>query len=244
MIKDRVEDNEALLKKAAEGDRAARDRVIVNNMGLVYSVVKRFIGRGYERDDLIQIGSIGLIRAVERFDAGFGVKFSTYAVPMIIGEIKRFIRDDGIIKVSRSLKETATTAAGVAAEIENETGREATLAEIALRMDISAAELAVAIDSRRPPRSIYSPVDLGDGEGKTIGDKIECERDEIGHMLKKLLIEELTAELDDRERTIVNMRYFRHKTQTETAQKLGISQVQVSRLEKKILLRLRRKAEE
>ena len=131
MNKNDFSDNDALLVSAAQGDLNARNTLVTNNMGLVYSVVKRFGGRGFESEDLIQIGAIGLIRAAERFDMSYGVKFSTYAIPMIIGEIKRFIRDDGIIKVSRSLKETAAAAAAVKKRIEDREGREATVTEIA-----------------------------------------------------------------------------------------------------------------
>ena len=236
MIKHHNAKNAVLLNRAAGGDRNARDELILNNMGLVYSVVKRFCGRGYEKEDLIQIGSIGLIRAAERFDMSFGVQFSTYAIPMIIGEIKRFIRDDGIIKVSRSLKETAVAAAKIRKKIEDSAGREATVTEIADRLGISPEEL----DSQQPPQSIYVSVDNGTSEGKTLADKIESNGNEIEHMLSKVLVEQLTSSLSERDKTIVHMRYFEHKTQTETANALGISQVQVSRLEKKILLNLRK----
>lgn len=244
MIKHHNAENAVLLKRAADGDRGARDELILNNMGLVYSVVKRFCGRGYEKEDLTQIGSIGLIRAAERFDTSFGVQFSTYAIPMIIGEIKRFIRDDGIIKVSRSLKETAAAAAKIRKKIEDSAGREATVTEIAERLGISPEELAAAIDSQQPPQSIYASVDNGTSEGKTLADKIESNGNEIEHMLSKVLVKQLTDSLSERDKTIVNMRYFEHKTQTETANALGISQVQVSRLEKKILINLRKDIKE
>lgn len=239
MTKRSASENTELLKRAADGDKSARDELVLNNMGLVYSVVKRFGGRGYERDDLIQIGSIGLIRAAERFDLSFGVQFSTYAIPMIIGEIKRFIRDDGIIKVSRSLKETAAAAARARKDIEASAGREATVGEIAERIGVTPEELASAIDSQQPPQSIYAAADNGMSEFKTLADKIESKGNEIEHMLGRVLVEELIKSLSSRDKMIVDMRYFKNKTQAETAKMLGISQVQVSRLEKKILLNLR-----
>lgn len=241
MNKNDFSENDALLASAAQGDLDARNALVINNMGLVYSVVKRFGGRGYETEDLIQIGSIGLIRAAERFDVSYGVKFSTYAIPMIIGEIKRFIRDDGIIKVSRSLKETAAAAAAVKKRIEDKEGREATLAEIAAEMDVSAAELSTALNSQVAPCSIYAAADDGNAESRPLVDKIEESDNKISRAIDKIVIQQLIADLDDRDKDIVTMRYFCHKTQEQVAQKLGISQVQVSRLEKKILSRLRNK---
>ena len=238
MNKNDFSDNDALLVSAAQGDLNARNTLVTNNMGLVYSVVKRFGGRGFESEDLIQIGAIGLIRAAERFDMSYGVKFSTYAIPMIIGEIKRFIRDDGIIKVSRSLKETAAAAAAVKKRIE---GREATVTEIAKEMNISAAELSAALNSQVAPCSIYAAADDGTGEGKALVDKIEEGENQISRATDKIVIRQLIADLDERDGEIVKMRYFCHKTQEQVAQKLGISQVQVSRLEKKILAKLRNK---
>ena len=241
MNKNDFSDNDALLVSAAQGDLNARNTLVTNNMGLVYSVVKRFGGRGFESEDLIQIGAIGLIRAAERFDMSYGVKFSTYAIPMIIGEIKRFIRDDGIIKVSRSLKETAAAAAAVKKRIEDSEGREATVTEIAKEMNISAAELSAALNSQVAPCSIYAAADDGTGEGKALVDKIEEGENQISRATDKIVIRQLIADLDERDGEIVKMRYFCHKTQEQVAQKLGISQVQVSRLEKKILAKLRHK---
>lgn len=239
MRNNRFADNGKLIKAAAGGDSAARDELILNNMGLVYSVVKRFLGRGYETEDLIQIGSIGLIRAAERFDTSFGVRFSTYAVPMIIGEIKRFIRDDGIIKVSRSLKDTAANAARIKADIENKEAREATVAEIAERLNISAAELSAALDSQQQPCSLYTHTDDGNGEGKALIDKLEREDSPVDDMLNKITVRELIDGLGERDREIILQRFYGRQTQAQVAERLGISQVQVSRLEKKILKKLR-----
>lgn len=241
MNKDFAADNAELLRRAADGDEDARGKLITQNMGLVHSVVRRFLNRGHEAEDLFQIGCIGLIRAAERFDANFGVQFSTYAVPMIIGEIKRFIRDDGIIKVSRSLKDTAVRALRVKEGMIRTTGREPSIAEIADEMGMSSAELAAALEAQVKPESLYMTADDGNSEGRQLIDRIESRTDEVGDMLNRLLVRQTVAELGDRDKTIVYLRYFRQKTQAQVAEKLGISQVQVSRLEKKILLKMREK---
>lgn len=241
MNKDFAADNAELLRRAADGDEDARSKLVTQNMGLVHSVVRRFLNRGHEAEDLFQIGCIGLIRAAERFDAGFGVQFSTYAVPMIIGEIKRFIRDDGIIKVSRSLKDTAVRAMRVKESMIRATGREPSVAEIADEMGMSSAELAAALEAQVKPESLYMTADDGNSESRQLIDRIESRTDEVGDMLNRLLVQQTVEELDDRDKTIVYLRYFRQKTQAQVAAKLGISQVQVSRLEKKILLKMREK---
>lgn len=240
-IKDFTSDNEALLKKVTEGDENAREELIVRNMGLVHSVVKRFSGRGYDIEDLTQIGSIGLIKATERFDVSYDVKFSTYAVPMIIGEIKRYLRDDGMIKVSRGLKETAIKAMSIKERLTATKGNEPTIAEIADEIGISASDLAVALESQVRPQSIYASTDDGISEINPLVDKIESKQDEIGDMLNKVALRQMIGELKDRDKKIVYMRYFQMKTQAQTAEMLGISQVQVSRLEKKILSDMRKK---
>lgn len=244
MIKDYTETNSSLLQKAADGDESAREELITRNMGLVHSVVRRFIGRGHETEDLFQIGCIGLIRAVERFDPSFGVQFSTYAVPMIIGEIKRFIRDDGIIKVSRSLKTIAAQAAQIRDRVTKDTGREPSVSELASELGISPAELAAALDSQQPPQSLYITTDDGSSEGKPLIDRLECDDDPVGEMLSRLLLRQTLSSFGERDRKLIYLRYYRHQTQTQVAEQLGISQVQVSRLEKKILLKMREKIED
>ncbi len=239
MIKDYAADNAMLLERAAGGDESARNQLIEQNLGLVKSIVRRFLGRGHEAEDLFQIGCIGLIRAAERFDSSFGVKFSTYAVPMIMGEIKRFIRDDGIIKVSRSLKETATNALKIKERIINETGREPALSEIAKELKISVTDLATAFEAQVKPESLYITMDDGKGESKPLVEKIESKEDDVGRMIDRVTISSALESFPQREKEIVYLRYFRQKTQAEVAKKLNISQVQVSRLEKKILLKLR-----
>ncbi len=241
MIKSYSSQNEELLIKVKEGDEEARKLLIVENMGLVYNVVKRFLGRGYDEDDLIQIGSIGLIRAVERFDLSFDVKFSTYAVPMIIGEIKRFIRDDGMIKVSRSLKEMAFNAGKVREKLIDETGTEPTLTKIAEIMKVNPDDLSIAIESQIQPQSLYHTYDDGKSESVCLLDRLESKNDEIGNMVNKVTVRQIIDELEARDRQLIHMRYYDMKTQAQTAKKLGISQVQVSRLEKKILSEMRKK---
>lgn len=244
MIKDYTETNSSLLQKAADGDESAREELITRNMGLVHSVVRRFIGRGHETEDLFQIGCIGLIRAVERFDPSFGVQFSTYAVPMIIGEIKRFIRDDGIIKVSRSLKNIAAQAAQIRDRVTKATGREPSVSELADELGISPAELAAALDSQQPPQSLYITTDDGSSEGKPLIDRLESEDDPVDEMLSRLLLRQTLSSFGERDRKLIYLRYYQHRTQTQVAEQLGISQVQVSRLEKKILLKMREKLED
>lgn len=233
------ENLDEMIEKAKNGDLAAQNFIVEENMGLVRSVVKRFLGRGHEAEDLFQIGCIGLIKSIKKFDTGFNVKFSTYAVPMIMGEIKRFIRDDGIIKVSRSLKELAVKVLNMQEIIKKE-NIEPTVAEIARRLNVSAEEVAVALDAGIKPESLYAPV--GDeNDGKLLIDKIESKEDPEAEILNKLLVREILDEFDERERKIIILRYFKQKTQSKIAEMLGISQVQVSRIEKKILIRMREK---
>jgi len=227
-----------LLARAKNGDKSAESMIIEQNMGLVWSVVKRFYNRGHEPDDLFQVGCIGMLKAVQRFDTSFEVKFSTYAVPVIMGEIKRFIRDDGIIKVSRSLKETAYRAGAVKEALHKQLLREPTVAEIADELGISPEDLAAAMDASLAPESIYGASD-DDGKQNLI-DKIEAPDDYEGLVIDKLIIREALEQFAPRERQIIVLRYFKHKTQSQIAQQLGISQVQVSRIEKAALLQMRK----
>lgn len=239
MIKDYAVDNSLLIQRVATGDENAKNELILQNMGLVHSIVRRFLGRGHEAEDLFQIGCIGLIQAAKRFNPEYGVMFSTYAVPMIIGEIKRFIRDDGIIRVSRSIKETAVKAMKASEQLRLKSGREPSVAEIADALDISAAELAAALESQVAPQSLYTQAE--DGEGKALIDKLESDEDKFAELLDKLTINQAMQDFADREKLIIYLRYYRLETQACVAKKLGISQVQVSRLEKKILGKLREK---
>ena len=228
-----------LIEMAHGGDKAAREKLIVENMGLIWSIVKRFAGRGYEQEDLFQIGSIGLIKAVDKFDTSFDVQFSTYAVPMISGEIKRFLRDDGMIKVSRSMKETAYKAYIAREKMEEKLKREPTLTEIAAEIGVTSEELAQAFDASAQIESLHKVIYQGDGSGIVLEDKIEEPENRQESLLNKMLLEQLLGSLEAKERELIYLRFIQEKTQMQIAGELGISQVQVSRMEKKILKVLR-----
>lgn len=236
------ENIESLLEMAQKGDLEAQNKIVEENIGLVRSVVKRFANRGYDTEDLFQIGCIGLIKAIKKFDLSFNVKFSTYAVPMIMGEIKRFIRDDGIIKVSRSLKELAIKAITLQETMRKDCDREPTIKELSQKLGVSAEELATALEAGIKPESIYaSPQDDGK-EGKALVDRLESGIDHESEIVNKMLIRQLLDELGERERKIIILRYFKQKTQSQIAEMLGISQVQVSRIEKKVISTMRDRA--
>lgn len=234
-----MDHTEELIWRSQEGDKEARETLIEENMGLIHHVVKRFLGRGVEAEDLFQIGAIGLVKAVDRFDLSFGVRFSTYAVPMIAGEIKRFLRDDSMIKVSRSLKELAVKAARLREQLLMERGEEPGVEELAERLGVEPEELVQAMDSSTEVESLQKIVYQGEGEGLSLMDKVEQGRDEQEKLLHHLLVEQLLESLEPRERQLIVLRFFHDKTQAQVAEKLGMSQVQVSRLEKKVLLALR-----
>lgn len=222
-----------LITDSQAGDVTARDTLVNSNIRLVWSVVQRFLNRGYEADDLFQIGCIGLLKAIDKFDLSFEVKFSTYAVPMIIGEIQRFLRDDGTVKVSRSLKELAHKVRRVKDELSKRLGKLPTVVEVAEEMGITPEEVVYAQEANRPPSSIHETVFENDGDPITLMDQISDKDDD--KWFDKLALKEAMNKLSDRERLIVYLRYFKDQTQSEVAERLGISQVQVSRLEKKIL---------
>jgi len=222
-----------LIERSQSGDSDARDLIVSKNMRLVWSVVQRFLNRGYEPDDLFQIGCIGLLKSVDKFDLSFDVKFSTYAVPMIIGEIQRFIRDDGTVKVSRSLKELSNKIRRAKDELSKEIGRTPTVNEISVYLEIPVEDIVMAQDANRLPTSIHETVFENDGDPITLLDQIDDGND--GRWFESIALKEAIAELDEREQLIVYLRYYRDQTQSEVAIRLGISQVQVSRLEKKIL---------
>lgn len=236
-----MDETMTLIESAHAGDKEARDRLVTENMGLVWSIVRRFTGRGHDPEDLFQIGSIGLIKAIDKFDLSYDVKFSTYAVPMIMGEIKRFLRDDGMLKVSRSIKELASKAKGVREEMTAVMGREPTVEELASHMGICSEELAVALDSGAEVESLYKTIYHGDGNDICLMDKLEEERNGQEDVINRVVLDQLLGQLPPQERQIIWMRYFEDRTQTQIAGILGISQVQVSRLEKKILKNMRDK---
>ncbi|MCY7493078.1 RNA polymerase sporulation sigma factor SigF [Bacillus safensis] len=222
-----------LIKKSQDGDQQARDLLVEKNMRLVWSVVQRFLNRGYEPDDLFQIGCIGLLKSVDKFDLSYDVKFSTYAVPMIIGEIQRFIRDDGTVKVSRSLKELGNKIRRARDELSKSHGRMPTVQEIAEYLDITPEDVVLAQEAVRSPSSIHETVYENDGDPITLLDQIADHSEES--WFDKIALKEAIKELEEREKLIVYLRYYKDQTQSEVAERLGISQVQVSRLEKKIL---------
>ncbi len=227
----------ARLDAAKQGDIAARDLIVEENIGLVHSIVRRFMGRGYETEDLFQIGCIGLVKAIQKFDMSFNVKFSTYAVPMIMGEIKRFIRDDGMIKVSRSIKELGIKALSLRESIIKETNIEPTINELSKKLGASPEEVAVALDAGIRPESINAS--SGENDDKTLGERLESGDDCEGTVVNKVLIQELLKMFNEREQKIIILRYFKQKTQGDIAKVMGISQVQVSRIEKKVLTAMR-----
>ncbi|ASK63290.1 RNA polymerase sporulation sigma factor SigF [Virgibacillus phasianinus] len=220
------------IHKSQNGDKIARDILVERNVRLVWSVVQRFINRGYDPDDLFQIGSIGLIKSIDKFDLSYNVRFSTYAVPMIIGEIQRFIRDDGSVKVSRSLKEVGNKIRKKRDELTKELGRSPTVNEIAYILEITPEEVVQAEEATKTLHSIHETVFENDGDPITLLDQIA---DQDTKWFDKLTLQEAIRGLNERERLIVYLRYYKDKTQSEVADRLGISQVQVSRLEKKIL---------
>lgn len=237
-----MEEMSVLIEKSHAGDKQAREVLIEKNLGLVHHIVKRFLNRGVDAEDLFQIGCIGLMKAIDKFDLAFDVKFSTYAVPMISGEIKRFLRDDGMVKVSRSLKENGWKITRAREQFQHEHGREPTLEEIAKVTGLSTEEVVMAMDAGAEVESIYKSIYQSDGSEIYLVDQIAGKNNEREKLLNHMLLKQLLSELEGEEKELIRLRYFQGKTQTDVAGKLGISQVQVSRLEKKILRRLRDKA--
>ena len=226
-----------LIAKSQAGDQLARKRMIEGNTRLVWSIVQRFASRGVELDDLFQIGCIGLMKSIDKFDLQFTVKFSTYAVPMIIGEIQRFLRDDGMIKVSRSIRELNFKIRHASDEFLKVNERMPTTKELAQILDVSVDDIVLAADAMRDPNSIYEQLYERDGDSIILLDQVRDERSEMA--FSYLPLKDVVSRLDLREQMIIYLRYQLDYTQTEIAERLGISQVQVSRLEKKILQHLK-----
>ncbi len=229
-----------LIRMARKGDKAARDQVIKDNMGLVYSIVGRYAGRGYDSEELSQIGAIGLIKAVDKFDMSFDVKFSTYAVPLISGEIKRFLRDDGMVLVSRSIKENGWKIRRAADQLSQKLDREPSIEELAAATEIPPEDIVIALEANAEVESINKPICFADGKEVSLEERIQEKTDWNEQLLNRMLVEQLLCLLDETEGKLIQLRYFEDKTQREVAEHLGISQVQVSRLEKKILRNLRK----
>ncbi len=230
-----------LILLAKGGDAEAMEELVSCNMALVRSIVKKYINRGVEYDDLYQIGSMGLVKAVKNFDAAYNVRFSTYAVPMIAGEIKRYLRDDGMVKVSRSLKELAGRVSLAQGELSSKLGRDPGIQELARYMGEDPEEISMALDASRPHVSIYEPA-YGDDGDALVMDKLTGSQDGDDEALDRVLLQQLMSILEPREKKIIILRYFRDKTQSEIAASMGISQVQVSRLESRIMKKLRERA--
>lgn len=254
-----MEELSVLIARSQAGERDAREVLIEKNLGLVHHIVRRFAGRGHDVEDLFQIGAIGLMKAIDKFDLNLGVKFSTYAVPMITGEIKRFLRDDGLVKVSRTIKENGLKVKLARQKLQAEEGREPTLQEIARETGLAVEEIVLAMGASIEVESIYGAVYQDDGSEVYLVDKVvrgvdgsvgssmvgvaDSEDVEKEELLNHMLLTQLLDSLEPSERELICMRYFQDKTQVEIAGILGVSQVQVSRMEKKILLRLRERAE-
>lgn len=235
-----MDDTICLIERAHTGEKGARDKLIEDNLGLVWSIVRRFLGRGYEADDLFQIGCIGLMKAIDKFDTTMDVKLSTYAVPMITGELKRFLRDDGMIKVSRSIKENSWKIKRAEAALNEKFGREATVEEISKEVGLAMEEIVVALEASMEVESIYKPVNSKDGNELHLLDRLVDEKNTTDYCINKIVnSSQLLDSLEKTERELIELRYFQDKTQTQIAAALGISQVQVSRMEKKILRKLR-----
>lgn len=251
-----MEEISVLIQKSQAGDKEAREVLIENNLGLVRHIVKRFTGRGCEMEDLFQIGVIGLIKAIDKFNLEFDVKFSTYAVPMIMGEIKRFLRDDGMIKVSRSIKENGLKVRMATEKLIASLGREPSALEVAKEAGLSVEEITIAMEAGAEVESLYKSVYQSDGSEIYLVDKVAADCGGAANMglvagsslyadfekeklLNHMMLGQLLDNLPDKERELIRMRYFQEKTQSEIASCMGISQVQVSRMEKKILLRMR-----
>lgn len=227
------------IERAQQGDKTAQEILVQRNTALVKSLVKKFLNRGHEYEDLFQLGSIGLIKAIKNYERKYNVRFSTYAVPMIIGEIKRFLRDDGMIKVSRSLKELVSKAMAAKEQLKSTLGREPGIAEIAEAVGTNPEELVYALEAVRTPASIYDVIYEDEDNPILLIDKMAEEDSQVTEVMDRITLNDLLSRLDKREQIIITLRYFKDKTQSDIAKMLGISQVQVSRIEKKVLIKMR-----
>ncbi len=231
------ENDKEFIKKAQEGDNIELEKLINNNNGLIWSIVRRFQGRGYEKEDLYQIASMGFIKAVKRFDTNFEVKLSTYAVPYMIGEIKRYIRDDGPIKVSRSIKELGIKIRELQKEYFYKKGEDISIEKIEKELKVSKEDIVLAMEATRKPESIEGSSSTNSKDGKDINliDRLSTDKDEEEILTNKIVINELIKDLDERDKKVILLRFFKEKTQSQVAEILGVTQVQVSRIERKVL---------
>lgn len=233
MYENNIED----IRKAQNGDEIAFENLVNNNKGLIWNIVKRFTGRGYETDDLYQIGCLGFVKAIKKFDTSFDVQLSTYAVPYILGEIKRFLRDDGIVRVSRSIKELGIKIR----QLQNKYDYDIDINTIAEQLKTTKEEVALAIDAIAPIQSIYQ--EEAGTEGRLLIDKISSKKDEESMITNKIAIKQLIQGLETREQEVILLRFYKDKTQVQVGKILGISQVQVSRIEKKVLTKMKKELE-
>lgn len=231
-------DTLTLINRAHQGDKLARDKILIENTGLIWSIVRRFLNRGHEGEDLFQIGCIGMLKAIDRFDTEFDVAFSTYAVPMIAGEIRRFIRDDGIVKISRKIKENQMKIMHQREIYINEKKQEPTIEELEKVCDLTKEEIVMAMDASRNVESIDKEMYSKDS-AYTLMDLAEDDTNIEETVLNKIMVQQLMDMLESKERKIINLRYFKNETQSQVAKEMGMTQVQVSRLEKKILNSMR-----
>lgn len=231
-------DTLTLINRAHQGDKLARDKILIENTGLIWSIVRRFLNRGHEGEDLFQIGCIGMLKAIDGFDTEFDVAFSTYAVPMIAGEIRRFIRDDGIVKISRKIKENQMKIIHQREIYINEKKQEPTIEELEKICDLTKEEIVMAMDASRNVESIDKEMYSKDS-AYTLMDLAEDDTNIEETVLNKIMVQQLMDMLESKERKIINLRYFKNKTQSQVAKEMGMTQVQVSRLEKKILNSMR-----
>lgn len=231
-------DTLTLINRAHQGDKLARDKILIENTGLIWSIVRRFLNRGHEGEDLFQIGCIGMLKAIDRFDTEFDVAFSTYAVPMIAGEIRRFIRDDGIVKISRKIKENQMKIMHQREIYINEKKQEPTIEELEKVCNLTKEEIVMAMDASRNVESIDKEMYSKDS-AYTLMDLAEDDTNIEETVLNKIMVQQLIDMLESKERKIINLRYFKNKTQSQVAKEMGMTQVQVSRLEKKILNSMR-----
>ncbi len=233
-------ETDELLKRAKAGDLAAREELISGNLRLVLSVIQKFTGRGENVDDLFQVGCVGLIKAIDNFDISLGVRFSTYGVPMIIGEIRRYLRDNSSIRVSRSMRDTAYKVLQAKEHLTSETQREPTLDEIAKYLGVPREDVVLALDAISDPISLYDPVYTDGGDAICIMDQVRDTKNTDENWTEHIALSEALGKLGERERTILGMRFFDGRTQMEVANEIGISQAQVSRLEKNAINQIRK----
>jgi len=228
-----------LLKKAKQGDSEAREKLINCNLKLIFNLIQRFVHRGYELEDLFQIGTIGLIKAIDKFDFSYGVKFSNYAVPMIIGEIRRFLRDDHPIKVPRSYKELVYRINRSREKLSTSLKREPTINEIASDLNVSSEDIIMALEAIQSPSSIHDTLYQDDSDPIYVIDQLPLEKDSNPQWFEKIALKEVLAKLPEREKNVLMMRFYEDKTQSEIAKSMNLSQVQISRIERAALHRLR-----